>query len=131
MPILNMKISGQRHDETVDAIAGLLLDLTTNVLGKKRDLTAITFQFIDAQDWMIAGTPLSKLRRPSFYLDIKITDETNTKDEKARYMREVFAGMRAILGDVREESYIYIEDVRAAAYGYGGKTQEHRYHQCA
>jgi len=28
---------------------------------------------------------------------------------------------------VHEESYIYIHDVRAEAYGFGGLTQEYRY----
>jgi 4-oxalocrotonate tautomerase len=58
-----------------------------------------------------------------------VTDETNTKDEKADYIREVFEGFKGILGDLHDESYIYVEDVRAAAYGYGGRTQEFRYHQ--
>ena len=60
--------------------------------------------------------------------DIKITDETNTKDEKAQYIKEAFDGFERILGNLHEESYIYVQDVRAATYGYGGKTQEYRYH---
>jgi hypothetical protein len=32
-----------------------------------------------------------------------------------------------LLGDLHEESYIYVQDVRAAAYGYGGRTQEWRF----
>ncbi len=127
MPILNVKISGPRRNETVADVSALLLESTTTILGKKRELTAITFQFIDAEDWIIAGVALSQHRQSSFYLDIKITDETNTKQEKARYIGAVFEGMRRILGDVHEESYIHIEDARAGAYGYGGKTQEYRY----
>ena len=56
------------------------------------------------------------------------TDETNSKDEKAEYIRQAFDGVRGrLLGDLHEESYVYVQDVRAAAYGYGGKTQEFRY----
>jgi 4-oxalocrotonate tautomerase len=33
-----------------------------------------------------------------------------------------------LLGDLHEESYIYVQDVRADAFGYGGLTQEYRYH---
>jgi len=50
------------------------------------------------------------------------------KDEKARYIAEAFAGFERILGDLDEESYVYVQDVRASAYGYGGRTQEFRYH---
>jgi 4-oxalocrotonate tautomerase len=63
------------------------------------------------------------------YFDIKITDEINTKAEKAAYIREAFAAFADLLGDLPGESYIHVQDVRAAAYGYGGKTQELRYHQ--
>jgi 4-oxalocrotonate tautomerase len=35
--------------------------------------------------------------------------------------------MGELLGDVAEHSYVHIADVRASAYGYGGKTQEFRY----
>jgi len=65
---------------------------------------------------------LSKQGKNSFYFDIKITDETNTKDEKVRYITEAFAEFEQILGNLHEESYIYVQDVRAASYGYGGKT---------
>ena len=128
MPILNVKVSGEKSAEKVLAISDMLLELTSSVLGKKRDVTAITIQFIDADSWVIAGKPLTEHKKSSFYMDIKVTDETNTKDEKARYIAEVYAGFARILGEVHEESYIYVEDVRAASYGYGGRTQEYRYH---
>jgi len=128
MPILNVKVSGDKSAEKISAISNMLLELTSSVLGKKRDVTAITIQFIDADSWVIAGKPLTEHKKSSFYMDIKVTDETNTKDEKARYIAEVYAGFALILGEVHEESYIYVEDVRAASYGYGGRTQEYRYH---
>ena len=68
-------------------------------------------------------------RRSSFYLDIKIVDGTNTKDEKARYIAAVFAKMGELLGELHPESYVYVHDVRAEAYGYAGLTQEFRYVQ--
>jgi 4-oxalocrotonate tautomerase len=106
----------------------LLLDLTTRILGKKREVTAIAIDFVDRDSWVVGGELLSEQNRNSFYFDIKITDETNTKDEKARYIREAFAGFERILGNLHEESYIYVQDVKAASYGYGGYTQEYRYH---
>ncbi len=71
--------------------------------------------------------PLSEQGKSSFYFDIKITDETNTKAEKEQYIREAYAMFATLLGNVHEVSYIYVEDVRATAYGYGGLTQEYRY----
>jgi 4-oxalocrotonate tautomerase len=127
MPILNVKVSGKPSRELTGQIADLLLDLTTRILHKQREVTAIAIDYIDPDNWIVAGRTLSEQRKSSFYFDIKITDETNTKDEKARYIREAFDGFAKILGDLHEESYIYIQDVRAASYGFGGKTQEYRY----
>lgn len=127
MPILNVKVSAAKSPELTRRISELLLDLTTRILRKKREVTAIAIDYIDPADWIVGGVSLKEQRRNSFYLDIKITDETNTKDEKALYIREAFDGMVKVLGDLHEESYIHVEDVKAASYGYGGRTQEYRY----
>jgi 4-oxalocrotonate tautomerase len=129
MPILNVKVSGDKDAAVTKKVTALLLDCTTRILKKKANVTAITIQYVPRDCWVVGGVLLSEQNKSSFYLDIKVTDETNTKDEKADYIREVFAGFKDILGDLHDESYIYVEDVRAAAYGYGGRTQEFRYHQ--
>lgn len=128
MPILNVKVSGTKSPELTRQISELLLDLTTRILKKKREVTAIAIDYVDPDNWIVGGTSLSDQRKSSFYFDIKITDETNTKDEKALYIEEAFKGLGQILGDLHEESYIHVQDVRAASYGYGGYTQEYRYH---
>lgn len=128
MPILNVKVSGTKSAETTKQITDLLLDITTRILKKKREVTAIAIDYIDKDCWMVGGKLLSEKNKNSFYFDIKVTDETNTKDEKAQYIKEAFEGFEKILGDLHEESYVYVADVRATAYGYGGKTQEYRYH---
>jgi len=128
MPILSVKVSRERSDEMTDAISALLSERTQRILGKRPEVTAIAIEYVSPRDWAVGGSPLSKQGKASFYLNIKITDETNTKAEKAAYIREVFDGFAALLGDLHEESYIHVEDVRAAAYGYGGRTQEWRYH---
>ena len=128
MPILNVKVSAEKTPELTHQIAELLLELTTRILKKKREVTAIAIDYVDHDSWVVGGHLLSEQNKNSFYFDIKITDETNTKDEKAQYIREAFAGFERILGNLHEESYIYVQDVRAASYGYGGYTQEYRYH---
>jgi 4-oxalocrotonate tautomerase len=128
MPILNVKVSGTKSAEMTKQITDLLLDITTRILKKKREVTAIAIDYVDRDSWMVGGKLLSEQNKNSFYFDIKVTDETNTKDEKAQYIKEAFEGFARILGDLHEESYVYVADVRATAYGYGGKTQEYRYH---
>lgn len=128
MPILNVKVSGEKSPDLTRQISELLLDLTTRILKKKKELTSIAIDYVDPDHWIVGGMSLSEQRKSSFYFDIKITDETNTKDEKALYIREAFEGFAKILGSLHEESYIHVQDVRAASYGFGGYTQEFRYH---
>ncbi|MEA3181555.1 MAG: 4-oxalocrotonate tautomerase [Gammaproteobacteria bacterium] len=128
MPILNVKVSAARSAQMSKEIAGILLELTTRILGKKPDVTAIAIDYVDPDDWIVGGRSLREQGKSSFYFDIKITDETNTKAQKAEYIAEVFAAFERLLGNLHEESYIYVQDVRAGSYGYGGKTQEYRYH---
>jgi 4-oxalocrotonate tautomerase len=127
MPILNVKVSANKSPEMTRAIADLLLELTTRILHKKREVTSIAIDYVDPADWIVGGRSLAEQGKSSVYFDIKITDETNTKDEKAEYIRQAFDGFARLFGDLHEESYVYVQDVRAAAYGYGGKTQESRY----
>ncbi len=128
MPILNVKVSAHRSAETTRAISDTLLELTTRILHKKPEVTSIAITYVDPNDWIVAGCSLAEQGKSSIYFDIKITDETNTKAEKAQYIQEAFAAFNKLFGNLHEESYIYVEDVRATAYGYGGLTQEYRYH---
>jgi 4-oxalocrotonate tautomerase len=128
MPILNVKIAAEKSTELTAQVAAALLDLTSRILGKKPEVTAIAIDYVSPDSWIVGGIPLSAQGKTSFYFDIKITDETNTKAEKEQYIREAFAAFERILKNVHEESYIYVQDVRAASYGYGGQTQEYRYH---
>lgn len=127
MPILNVKVSSDPSPDLTSQINTLLLDITSRILKKKPEVTAITIEYVSQDYWSIGGKSLRDLGKCSVYFDIKITDETNTKDEKARYIAEAFTGFEKLLGELDEKSYIYVQDVRAATYGYGGKTQEYRY----
>lgn len=127
MPILNVKVSTPPSAESTRAIAAALLDLTVRILRKKTELTAIAIDYVDPRHWIVGGKTLAEQNKNSFYFDIKIVDGTNTKDEKAQYVSEAFAALERLLGDVHPESYIYVQDVRADAYGFGGRTQEYRY----
>ena len=127
MPILNMKVSTDRTEEMTNRIASILMDHTTRILHKDPLVTSILIEYVDPESWIVGTKSLIKEGKTSFYLDIKITDETNTKSEKAKFIREVFDALAALFGNLHNESYIYVQDVRATSYGYGGKTQEYRY----
>ena len=127
MPILNLKLSASPSRELVASASEILIDLTTRILHKKRELLAIAIDFVPPEHWVVGGATLADQHKRSFFLDIKIVDGTNTKDEKADYVAQVFDAFARLLGDLHTESYIHVHDVRADAYGFGGRTQEFRY----
>ncbi|MCB5174363.1 tautomerase family protein [Microvirga lenta] len=127
MPILNLKVSATRSPSLTRALSEGLVDATTRILRKNPDITAVAIDYVPPEDWIVGGRSLAEHRKASFWLDIKVVDGTNTKDEKALYLAEVFALMGRLLGDLHEESYVLVHEVPADAYGFGGLTQEHRY----
>lgn len=127
MPFIQVKISGERDDALAARIAQRITALTHEHLHKDPAVTAVAVDFVAPELWFIANTPLAAQKSRTFYLNISVTTETNTKDEKAAYIAAVYAGMGELLGGVHEKSYVLIADPSGAAYGYGGITQEERY----
>lgn len=128
MPILNVLVSGSADPHTTHRVATLLSDLTARVLHKNPQLTSIAVRYIDPAHWIVGGQSLAEQGKSSVYVEIKITDETNTRSEKAAYIDAVYAGLATLFPNLHHESYIHVDDVRASAYGYGGRTQEYRGH---
>jgi 4-oxalocrotonate tautomerase len=128
MPYLHIRISGVRDDVLARRAADAAAELTAGILHKDRALTAVVVEFIEPAHWFIAGQPLAAVAARSYHWLVSITDETNTKAEKATYIAAVHRAMGELLGDLAEHSYVLVADVRASAYGYGGRTQEFRYH---
>jgi 4-oxalocrotonate tautomerase len=127
MPIITVKVSAHPSPELSQAIAHGLVEITARELRKRPEITAVAIDYTAPEHWIVGGKSLAQHEKASFWLDIKVVDGTNTKDEKAQYLKEVFALMGRLLGEVHEESYILIHEVPADAYGFGGLTQEHRY----
>ena len=120
MPFIQIKISGAGNSALAENVARRVVVLTHRHLHKDPALTAVAVEFVPAEQWFVAGKSLQAQKTRSFYLQISITDETNTKDEKAAYLAAVFALMNELLGGVHEKSYVHVVDARGAAYGYGG-----------
>jgi 4-oxalocrotonate tautomerase len=128
MPLITVSYSSSRHTPSLKAdIAAAVSDLTAKILHKDPKVTAIVVKSVDPADWFAGGKSLAEQKLASFWLDIHVTEGTNTKDEKAAYIAAMFARMGEILGPLHNESYLYVDEVKGDAYGFGGLTQERRY----
>jgi 4-oxalocrotonate tautomerase len=128
MPLITVTYSSSRQVPTLKAdIAAAVTELTASILHKDPKVTAIIVKSVDAADWFAGGQSLAEQNLASFWLDIHVTEGTNTKDEKAAYIAAVFKRMGELLGPLHNESYLHVDEVRGDAYGFGGLTQERRY----
>jgi len=127
MPMINVKVSAPKSNELTKKIAGVIKDLTVRILKKEPEVISIAIDYVDPDHWIVGGRSLSEQGKTSIYYDVKVTDESNTKTEKAQYVNEAFAAFSKLFGNLHHESYFYVQDVRPTAYGYGGKTQDFRY----
>ncbi|MBP2238315.1 4-oxalocrotonate tautomerase [Sinorhizobium kostiense] len=127
MPIINVTVAAEPDSDLSARIARLVSELTRMHLRKDPFVTAVTISYVEPQHWFAGGSSIASQDTSSFWLDIKVVDGTNTKQELAAYIEAIFGGFETLLQKVHPESYVLVHEVPAAAYGYGGKTQEFRF----
>jgi 4-oxalocrotonate tautomerase len=128
MPLITVSYTTIRQSPTLKVdIANAVSELTAEILHKDPKVTAIILKSVDASDWFAGGTSLAEQKLASYWIDIHVTEGTNTKDEKAAYLAAMFKRMAGILGPLHPETYLHVDEVRGDAYGFGGLSQERRY----
>jgi 4-oxalocrotonate tautomerase len=128
MPMITIQYaSPQRTAAGADAIAQAAATLSAEILHKDPAVTAVTVEEIDPARWFIAGKPLAQHGLAAFWLDIRVTDGTNTRDDKAAFVAAAFDRMNELIGPLHTECYVHVNDARGDAYGYGGLTQNERH----
>jgi len=128
MPAIRLLLSGEKEDYNVASIIKALTEITCEILEKDKDRTMIIVDFIQRDLWFIGSNSLESLEKNSFKIDITVTDETCTKDQKASYIKEAHNLLNQYVSQLHEHSNIHIIDCRGGAYGYGGITQDYLYY---
>ena len=124
MPFINIKTNVKKDENLKKQIVKKVLENTSKILHKDPKVTSTLVEFLPFEQWSI-----DTQSQNTFYLDIKITKGTNTKEEKAKYIQETYNSLKEILGDISPASYVLIDEVDASSWGFDGITQEYRYIQ--
>ena len=128
MPLITVSYSTSRQRPSLKAdIANAVSELTAKILHKDPKVTAIIVKSMDAEDWFAGGRSLAEQKLASYWIDIHVSEGTNTKDEKAAYLAALFKRMGELLGPLHPVTYAHVDEVRGDAYGFAGLTQERRY----
>jgi 4-oxalocrotonate tautomerase len=127
MPMITIRFATPKSNANVKpAVAKAVSRLAAEILHKNPKAAALLVEEAAASDWYCGGHSLVQAGLASFWLDIRITDGSNTKDEKAAFVAAAFRAMGEILGPLHEESYVHVHGAAGDAYGFGGLTQEQR-----
>jgi 4-oxalocrotonate tautomerase len=127
MPIITLTIAAVPDEALSATLAKTVTDLTVAHLGKDPNLTAVAIHYLDPRHWYVGGRALAVQKTASYFIDIKVVDGSNTKTEIATWLAAVHDTLGKILNGVHPESYALVDEVKAQAYGFGGRTQEARY----
>lgn len=128
MPMITVRYTTVQHKSGLtEAVAKAVNKLSADILHKNPLITAVTVEEVAPGDWFIGDKSLAQHGLASFWLDLRIVDGTNTREEKAAFVAATFVRMNELLGPLHNESYVHVNEVRGDAYGYGGTTQNERY----
>lgn len=127
MPIINLKISGQEDPALAQQLVTEISRLTKNILRKKPELTVVIVTFATDYLWFVNSVTLAELKTKSFHLNIKISDSTNLKADKAEYIEAIHKSLQSLVGNIHPVSYTAIQEMKGDAYGYEGQTIEYKY----
>ncbi|MEA3193116.1 MAG: 4-oxalocrotonate tautomerase [Betaproteobacteria bacterium] len=120
MPFVSAMLCAEPSSSLTARAVLALTDLTEKVLGKERERVTVAVQYVSEAHWARGAVPAR-----GFYVEVKITSSTNSRDEKARYVREVNRALQSLLGG--SSGYVVVDEVAPDAWGYAGETQELRY----
>jgi 4-oxalocrotonate tautomerase len=126
MPTLQLKISPPQDPRRYPALAAELTAITAELLGKRRDVTALMIEELPAARWFVGAV---QVQRPTAWLEISVTAGTNTPAQKAAFIEAAYAVLQGQLGAGRpleNASYVIVRELPASDWGYGARTQQAR-----
>lgn len=126
MPYINVKIAKNLTTEQQSAIFSQTTSLMHEVMKKRREVTVVEITETSPGLWSVNGKPLNNNQPIAAYVDIKITENSNTEEEIAEIIFQTMEMLKQSVGLVQTACYVVVDQIPANAWGYDGITQESR-----
>lgn len=123
MPTLQLKIAPAQPPERHALLARRLTAITAEILGKRAVVTAVMIEELPPARWFVGAEPPAEA---TAWLEISITQGTNTADQKQAFVAAAHAELQQQLGPLAQASYVIVRELPATDWGYGGRTQAER-----
>ncbi len=124
MPFINVKVSGQTLAQSQIAKVQVgITHLMTDILHKVGPLVGVLVEQVPPGAWCVGAKPVACVA----HVDAVISADTNTPEEKSRFIAGTMRLLKDTLGqDLAEVSYVVIHEVPKDSWGYDGLTQAYR-----
>lgn len=124
MPFINVKVAGQPLAQgQVRSIQAGVTALMADILHKVGPLVGVLIEEVPLAGWSVGGEPVACAAQ----VDAIISAETNTPEEKGRFIAETSRLLKEVLGSgLAVVSYVVVHEVPKDSWGYDGLTQADR-----
>lgn len=126
MPYINIRLGCKLNEKQREDLNKKTTHYMNTIMGKRREVTVVHIMESEPKEWAINLNQLTKEEPVGAYVDIKVTDGTNTPKEKAEMIYQTVEMLKNVAGTIQEACYVVIHDIPANSWGYNGKTQEER-----
>ncbi len=126
MPYINIRLGNKLNNAQRIQLYEQITSLMNTVMRKRREVTVVHIQESEPQQWSTNSIPLTPKSPVGAYVEIKVTDGTNTIEEKAEMISQTVKMLRDVAGIIQEACYVVIDDIPADSWGYNGITQATR-----
>ncbi len=126
MPYINLRLGATLDATQQNRLYAQTTSLMNTIMGKRPEVTVVHIQESEPHLWSTNASALCANSPVGAYVDIKVTEGTNTPEEKAEMISETVKMLKEIVGVVQEACYVVIDDIPANSWGYNGKTQAER-----
>ncbi len=126
MPYINIRLGRNLNQEQRNLLYEKTTSLMNTVMRKRPEVAVVHIQESESQQWSVNSTSIAAEDPVAAYVDIKVTDGTNSPSEKAEMISQTVKMLQDVVGIIQEACYVVIDDIPADSWGYNGKTQAER-----
>lgn len=123
MPYINIRLGCKLSNEQKKIINQKMTSLMNLVMGKNPEVTVVHIMESEQSEWSVNSLELNEENPIGAYVDIKVTQGTNTPEEKSKMIEETVLMLKDTVGAIQEACYVVVHDISADSWGYNGKTQ--------
>ncbi len=126
MPYINIRLGRNLDQEQRNLLYEKTTSLMNTVMRKRPEVAVVHIQESESQQWSVNSTSIAAKDPVAAYVEIKVTDGTNSPSEKAEMISQTVKMLQDVVGIIQEACYVVIDDMPADSWGYNGKTQAER-----